>query len=156
MNEVLERIVADLEKEKITLPTSVIWDLKIGSFITDDNEFMGKLIMVAGRYLVEIERRDREIEKLNKKINDLNKFNSDFCHYYNVPYKDKLAKKNKSMPPAKKFVYEKHVDDLERRGLTDEEICKELGISRSTLWRKRKKWGRVGKRGDSDKLRVQL
>lgn len=141
MNEILQRISKDIEREQHSLPESVISELKLDSYTVDEVEFVGKLVMVAGEYLVEMEKLEEEKKQLRSEICKLNKLFEELRRYYSIPYKQILAKKiEKSITPAKKVVSEKAVKDLEQLDKTDTEICDILGISRSTLWRKRKQW----------------
>lgn len=141
MNEILRRISDDLEKEETYLPKHVISELKTDAFIASDDEFEAKLVMVAGRYLVETEKLEEEKKQLRSEIYKLNKLYEELRRYYSIHYKEVLSKKaEKGIKPAKKVVSEQAVNDLKSLGNTDEQICEILGISRSTLWRNRKQW----------------
>lgn len=141
MNEILQRISKDVEREQHSLPKSVISELQLDAYIVDEVEFVGKLVMVAGRYLVEMEKLEEEKKQLRSEICKLNKLFEELRRYYSIPYKRILAKKiEKGITPAKKVVSEQAVKDLKQLDKTDKEICDILGISRSTLWRKRKQW----------------
>lgn len=138
MNEILERISSDLEKEKVTLKPELISELK-NSVLMNDDEFVAKLVMVAGRYLVETEKKEEEIKALRKEVYSLNKQCREFYKYHGASYKDVMEDKKKNkIYPADKHVSLEAVRKLQNMGLSKQEICDSLCISRATLWRKEK------------------
>lgn len=138
MNEIFEKISSDLEKEKVTLKPELISELKASVLMLDD-EFVAKLVMVAGRYLVEISKKEEEIKALRKEVYGLNKQCREFYKSHGASYKDVMEDKKKNkIYPADKHVSLEAVRKLQNMGLSKQEICDSLGISRSTLWRKEK------------------
>lgn len=142
MNEILERICSDMDKEtQLLFNPGHIEELKFESFTMDDLELERKLVMLAARYLVEIEHQKKEIVELRAKVEKCNRVNEEIRRHYGVSYKEILSKKNeKGIKPAKKAVDMEEVELLAKMGLSDKEICESLKISKSTLWRRRKEW----------------
>lgn len=142
MNEILERICSDMDKEtQLLFNQNHIEELKFESFTMDDMELERKLVMLAARYLVEIEHQKKEIVELRDKVEKCNRVNEEIRRHYGVSYKEVLSKKNeKGIRPAKKAITMEEVEVLEKMGLSDKEICESLKISKSTLWRRRKEW----------------
>lgn len=156
MNEILVRISNDLDEEKVFLSKEMIAELK-NSVLMNDDEFVAKLVMVASRYLVEMEKKDEEIKALRKEVYGLNKQCREFYKYHGASYKDVMQdKKRNKIYPADKHVSLEVVRKLQNMGLSKQEICDSLGISRSTLWRKEKELKELpqSKEVDFSKLRL--
>lgn len=138
MNEILERMIVDLGRVS-ELHESAVKQLKVACYT--EEEFTAKLAMVAAEYLIEMKKRDEEIKQLRKEIYQLNRTIRAYERFKGADYKDTLQLKSEQgwNPKKEKVTDLKVLENLVNLGKTDREICEMLDISRTTLWRRKKK-----------------
>lgn len=160
MNIILERICADMEKEtQLLFNRNHIEELKFASFAVEDLELERRLTMLAARYLVEIEKKDKEIESMRAEIAKLNKLYRESYQQCGRTYKEVMEnKKEIGLHPADKKISLKAISDLMEAGMSNKQICDMLSISRSTLWRKMKQIEALPKlpKNESQSIRLNL
>ena len=104
-----------------------------------EKEFLLKLIIVTMNYQFKIEIKKRQIEKIKK---EKERYKEEYCKYSKISGKtyadDMKMRKKAGIYPADKNIPCEMIKRLLDLGMTRKEIGSELGISRSTVYRKLK------------------
>lgn len=139
MNELIKRITDDMKSSHIKIDEKHYKDIISYSDSYMEEDAFPKLAVTAMNYLVEIEKRDSLIKDLKEKLQYYEKEYSILAHKQKVPYaEDMKQRKENGFYPADKHISCETVKKLEELGMSKKEIAKQLGISRSTVYRKLK------------------
>ena len=140
MKEILYSIGTDVKGERnILFDGRELVDLRRFVGIRDNVEFEVGLLTVAAKYIRQINRLQNEVNRLDKENKVLHQQSWDVYKNSGKDYKSLMKDKiERGICPADKKVNVKDIEDMFKMGMSRQQICDELGISRTTLWRKMK------------------
>lgn len=152
MNELIKKITDDMKTNHIQIDKKHYKDIISYSDSYMEEDAFPKLALTAINYLVEIEKRDAVIKDLKEKLQHYEKAYSILAHKQQVPYaEDMKQRKENGFYPADKHISCETVKKLDEIGMSKQKIAEQLGISRSTVYRKLKE---AQEKGYSGKVEI--
>ena len=151
MDELIRQIKNDLERDDLVVNREVVKRIKERVFMLDE-ELLDKLCMLVLVYYIDIRQSEHVIAEQDKELKKFYKKFEELRRQYDMSYREQLhAQHEMEMKPADKMVSGVLIKQCLDSGLSIAETCGILGISRTTLWRRKKLFEKSSEKAEKDR-----
>lgn len=151
MDELIRKIVNDLERDDLVVNQKIVKRIKEQVFMLDE-ELLDKLCMLVLVYYIDIRQSENVIAEQDKDLKKFYKRFEELRRQYDMSYREQLhAQHAMEMKPADKMVSGELMKQCLDSGLSTAETCRILGISRTTLWRRKKSFEKSSEKNEKNR-----